>query len=120
MNAPTHTNFFEQRSTEYGKGEIEGWPTAFDFLTSGKVAQYRVYTMPGCPHCERAVNVLKEHAVPFDYVLIEDAELRAQKKSAQGDWKTFPMIYRLDSNGMDEVRFVGGADAIVNELVSHQ
>jgi len=32
MNAPTHTNFFEQRSTEYGKGEIKGWDTAFDFL----------------------------------------------------------------------------------------
>lgn len=32
MNAPTHTNFFEQRSTEYGKGEVMGWATAFDFL----------------------------------------------------------------------------------------
>uniref|UniRef100_A0AB74UKH2 ribonucleoside-diphosphate reductase n=1 Tax=Caulobacter phage BL57 TaxID=3348355 RepID=A0AB74UKH2_9VIRU len=32
MNAPTHTNFFEQRSTEYGKGEIPGWERAFNFL----------------------------------------------------------------------------------------
>jgi ribonucleoside-diphosphate reductase beta chain len=25
MNAPTHTNFFEGRSTEYGKGGVIGW-----------------------------------------------------------------------------------------------
>lgn len=34
MNAPTHTNFFEQRATEYGKGEVHGWDTAYDFLTA--------------------------------------------------------------------------------------
>ncbi len=32
MNLPTHTNFFESRATEYGKGGVEGWDTAFDFL----------------------------------------------------------------------------------------
>lgn len=32
MNAPTHTNFFEGRSTEYGKGETPGWDHAFAFL----------------------------------------------------------------------------------------
>jgi ribonucleoside-diphosphate reductase beta chain len=35
MNAPTHTNFFEGRSTEYGKGETPGWNTAFNFLKRG-------------------------------------------------------------------------------------
>jgi len=34
MNLPTHTNFFEQRATEYGKGGVEGWDTAFNFLSS--------------------------------------------------------------------------------------
>jgi ribonucleoside-diphosphate reductase beta chain len=32
MNAPTHTNFFEGRSTEYGKGETPGWAKAYSFL----------------------------------------------------------------------------------------
>jgi ribonucleoside-diphosphate reductase beta chain len=31
-NIPTHTNFFEGRSTEYSKGEVPGWEHAFDFL----------------------------------------------------------------------------------------
>lgn len=29
ISAPTHTNFFEQRSTEYGTGTVEGWEDAF-------------------------------------------------------------------------------------------
>lgn len=37
MNAPTHTNFFEQRSTEYSKSETKGWKNAFDFLKRGKL-----------------------------------------------------------------------------------
>jgi ribonucleoside-diphosphate reductase beta chain len=32
MNLPVHTNFFEARSTEYGKGGVQGWDTAFNFL----------------------------------------------------------------------------------------
>jgi ribonucleoside-diphosphate reductase beta chain len=63
MNAPTHTNFFEQRSTEYGKGEIAGWDHALDFLAQLKVPKFRVYTMPGCPHCERAISALRPESV---------------------------------------------------------
>jgi len=29
ISAPTHTNFFEQRSTDYASGTIEGWGDAF-------------------------------------------------------------------------------------------
>jgi ribonucleoside-diphosphate reductase beta chain len=37
MNAPTHTNFFEQRATEYGKGEIARWDHAYDFLAAPSI-----------------------------------------------------------------------------------
>lgn len=30
ISAPTHTNFFEQRSTEYSSGTVEGWGDAFN------------------------------------------------------------------------------------------
>lgn len=30
ISAPTHTNFFEQRSTDYASGTVEGWTDAFD------------------------------------------------------------------------------------------
>ncbi|AFU86590.1 putative ribonucleoside diphosphate reductase beta subunit [Caulobacter phage CcrRogue] len=45
MNAPTHANFFEQRSTEYGKGEVAGWPTAFAFLQR---PMWTPYAAGGC------------------------------------------------------------------------
>lgn len=119
MNAPTHTNFFEQRSTEYGKGEIAGWDHALDFLAQLKVPKFRVYTMPGCPHCERAISALKQKSIAHEAVLIGDPEERAAKKSTQHGWNTFPMVYRLDSRGQ-EIEFVGGADALVTDLVSYR
>jgi ribonucleoside-diphosphate reductase beta chain len=118
MNAPTHTNFFEQRSTEYGKGEIAGWDRAFDFLTGVKRPVYRVYTMPGCPHCARAVEALESATIPYEAILIEDADLRAAMKAKEPGWKTFPMVYFLDAKGTNSLRFVGGADALVAELVT--
>lgn len=127
MNAPTHTNFFEQRSTEYGKGEIEGWQDAFDFLSvrsdthgiraASEVPKYHVYTMPGCPFCEKAIMLLKEREIPFTYDLIESADERALLKSEESNWKTFPMIYALDAMGTSKVKFIGGADALALALV---
>lgn len=48
MNAPTHTNFFEQRATEYGKGEVQGWDTAYDFLAAPASAVIGVANLPTC------------------------------------------------------------------------
>lgn len=111
MNAPTHTNFFEQRSTEYGKGEIEGWTDAFDFLAP---AQFHIYTMPGCPHCTRAVDALTARNIPFTQELIEDAVRRAGLRAhAKLGWTTFPLVYQLLK---DEKKFIGGADALISLL----
>lgn len=107
MNAPTHTNFFEQRSTEYSKGEIEGISTAFDFLQK-KEPSYTIYTMPGCPHCERAISILEKNKTQFAELLIEDATERATMKDKAG-WKTFPLVYRMEENSS---KFLGGADAL--------
>lgn len=116
MNAPTHTNFFESRSTEYGKGEIEGWNHAFDFidLDQRQPVKYQVYTMPGCPHCDRAVTALSEKGIPYESQLIEDAEERSRMKAALNGWKTFPLVYRVAVDKMPQ--FVGGADDLIREL----
>lgn len=113
MNAPTHTNFFEQRSTEYGKGEIEGWEAAFDFLAP----LYRVYTMPGCAYCTSALKTLTDRGIPHETRLIADADERQTLKTAQGGWGTFPMVFALDASGT-EIKFVGGAEALVAQLVA--
>lgn len=136
MNAPTHTNFFEQRSTEYGKGEINGWPTAYDFMkrppllieggasaVAKKLAkgysEYRVYTMPDCPHCVRAKAMLSDNAFfgdNYEFIEILDAAERQRLKAeASPDWKTFPLVYGRNT-GADEWHFVGGADQLEKVL----
>lgn len=132
MNAPTHTNFFEQRSTEYGKGEIKGWETAFDKFDAPRRSQvrfedpaalpsYLVYTKPGCPHCVDAKSLLIERAIPHDVTELRRAEDRQKKFAEVADdfgwpgWNTSPMIFALDASGIP-TRFVGGASNLADEL----
>ena len=112
MNAPTHTNFFEQRSTEYGKGETQGWDNAFSVLKrgpllveggAGKIAKTLiafepktlfVYTMPNCPYCEKVKALLLDTDHKVEFRLIEDPEQRARlKEAAQPGWRTFPLVF---------------------------
>ncbi len=140
MNAPTHTNFFEQRSTEYGKGEIHGWEHAFDGLADlppGASVQYDgdyddpifksdaprflIYTKPDCPHCDRAKSMLSARDIPFTAVELADASKRQEMFLLletfwrTPNWKTSPMIFETDADG-DEVRFIGGADDLAKVL----
>ncbi|AXQ69786.1 ribonucleotide reductase of class Ia (aerobic), beta subunit [Caulobacter phage CcrSC] len=134
MNLPTHTNFFEQRSTEYSKGEIEGWDEAFELMSHGfalpqlkpqveafslvpKIA-YIVHTKPGCPHCDRAKALLDARKISYVAQVHDDDEdrfnLLSQIKEQFGvPWRTFPAIIAL---GEATPRFVGGADALTQEL----
>ncbi len=157
MNAPTHTNFFEGRSTEYGKGETPGWDTAYSFLDrdrllveggSAKVAkalaagcalppdseitsqtpslpesapEYRIYSKPGCPHCERARDLLFGKGIEFEFIELVEAADR-QKKFAdiavtwgRTGWNTSPMVFELDELGMESY-FIGGADDLARAL----
>lgn len=121
MNSPVHTNFFESRSTEYGKGEIEGWSNAFNFLTPQKPEivpvepaplMYRVFTMPDCPHCTRAIEALERNHVAYETKLVKDSNQRGIMKSSE-NWTTFPMVYKLSKA---DPEFIGGADALINHL----
>ncbi|UTU07883.1 ribonucleotide reductase of class Ia (aerobic), beta subunit [Caulobacter phage C1] len=137
MNLPTHTNFFEQRSTEYSKGEIEGWDEAFELMSRGfapaidsphagstpvltsipKIA-YIVHSKPGCPHCDRAKALLDARKIVYVSQSHDTDETRfdllSSIKTEFGvPWRTFPAI--IDLQGF-EPRFVGGADALTQEL----
>lgn len=123
MNAPTHTNFFEQRSTEYGKGEIEGWGTAYDFLKPPAPPSYRVYTKPGCPHCDRAKALLVSRKLGFEPIELVEAADRQKLFSeiaityGRTGWNTSPMIFELDDEGF-VARFIGGADDLEATLTA--
>ncbi|UTC29898.1 ribonucleoside-diphosphate reductase I subunit beta [Bajunvirus bajun] len=134
MNAPTHTNFFEGRSTEYGKGGVKGWDKAFAFMdhdrskalliekltrttTEKSVATtYRILTMPDCPHCVRAKALASDKGLRHEVIQIDDRLKREEIKKAYDGWKTFPMVFEIDSVSGDVIRFVGGADAFTQEV----
>lgn len=116
MNAPTHTNFFEQRPTEYGKGETPGWDRAFDFLDKPVASpHYRVFTKPGCPACDRAKLLLTTRDIPFEAVELASAEERQAlfteivEEWGRAEWNTSPMIFELGTLG-EPTFFIGGAD----------
>lgn len=122
-NAPTHTNFFEQRSTEYGKGEIEGWDKAFADIeikqpvqeieeVTPKTKTYHLYTMPGCSHCERAKKLLTDEGLIFTFEQINEAEERTKLKATYS-WKSFPMVFWVEGHAM---HFIGGADSLDAKL----
>lgn len=136
MNAPTHTNFFEQRSTEYGKGETSGWDNAFSFLGrgpllveggAGKIAKtmilekpvkrFLVYTMPNCPYCDKAKTLLLGSRHEVEFRLIEDAgERQVLKEEARPGWRTFPLVYDLtlatEGDLLLPEHFIGGASEL--------
>ena len=124
MNIPTHTNFFEQRSTEYSKEEIFEWEDAFaEFerrayepaIAGIEGAKYRVITKPECPHCTRAKDALAERGIQFVAISLTDADQRKKALEGLNGWGTFPVIHKLSDTG-EPIRFVGGADALILEL----
>lgn len=113
MNAPTHTNFFEQRSTEYGKGGISDFENSFSFLenpwdpATGAEPEFRIYTKDGCPFCVSAKQLLDAKGIAYDTVdLSDDAERQAFY--AKTGLKTMPAIFGLYRG--EEIKFMGGFD----------
>ncbi len=126
MSLPTHTNFFEQRATEYSKEELEGWKEAFEAFDLGifstdEKRSYQIYAKPGCPHCERAEALLDHRGIAYDFETIEDKPERdailADLDTTWGvsGWGTFPVIFARNAEH-HPIRFVGGADALHKEL----
>lgn len=141
MNAPTHTNFFEQRSTEYGKGgfvnhsgrfsAIEGKRQPKGIVIPGLAqaiakpmsslpnvvtfegTRFVVYTKPDCPHCVRAKRALDDRQI--SYVSVDLNETQRAEITAQQGWTTFPMVYELRGERQPST-FIGGADALISML----
>ena len=63
LNAPEHTNFFEQRVTEYAKSATKGsWDDSIDDMN------FTVYGQVGCQYCEKAKTLLTKLGSNFTYV----------------------------------------------------
>ena len=78
-------------------------------------AVYRVFSKPDCPHCDRAKAALKSRNIAFDFVVMESAQERVDFLARLRGWTTWPAVFALNNEGRIN-RFVGGADALEDEL----
>jgi len=81
---------------------------------------YRIYTMPGCPYCTKAKTLLTTKNIGFTEVHMELQEERREFLSKLGNgWRSFPVIFELDSHGKPN-RFIGGYDNLFRDLAQNE
>lgn len=113
VSGKEHTNFFENKATDYAKASVVGsWDDAFSmFEDAGALpSEWQVLSKPGCPHCVDAKNLLASLGfTPVVQEHVSDEDITAFK--AQGH-KTFPQVYH---NGT----LVGGYSELKAYVAEH-
>lgn len=89
LSASSHTNFFENRVTDYSHNGLEGevdYGADYD-------EQYYIIGKEGCPYCVKAVELLEQYGVPYRYVDKEHDKV-AELQFVKSGQKTVPQIWR--------------------------
>lgn len=115
-----HTNFFENRSTDYSKGAVTGnWDDAFDdepnygaqaittpndsyefnpgdpfiekYTFGTDRPKFTLHSKPGCPYCADAETMLQANRIDYEKVTYDTPEKRQRFKML--GFSTFPQIY---------------------------
>lgn len=107
MNAETHTNFFENRSTEYSKGGVVNWDRAFDAVaantgTNNPASKVVVYGKAECPYCHLMKDALIRAGVPFTYISL-DEEAKRREFYANSGSRSVPQLYLTDQSFSETV-----------------
>lgn len=104
VSGKEHTNFFENKATDYAKASVEGsWDDAFALFEEPAEPEWKVLSKPDCPYCVHAKTLLA--SLGFTPIVVEHTtEEQISDFKAQGH-RTFPQVYH---NGT----LVGGFDAL--------
>ncbi len=71
------------------------------------MADVEIYTMPFCPYCHRAKNLLKQKGVDYtEYDVMMASGKRAEMRERAGGRNTVPQIF-IDG------RHIGGSDDLI-------
>lgn len=92
LNGDEYGNFFETRTTEYGKSTLTGsWSDAYE---SPDV--YTVYGQQDCTFCDKAKGLLTNSGLNFSFVELTDSMKKRMYESSIN--KTIPIVHR---NGVE-------------------
>ena len=81
------------------------------------MAEFRLYTKPGCPYCQDAKQLLDELGLPYEDTNVEETpELQARLSSENNGYKTVPMIFRGDEflGGFSELKALHESGQLVS------
>jgi ribonucleoside-diphosphate reductase beta chain len=103
MLGVTHTNFFEQKVTDYAKGALTGdwgdvWGGTQVADTRTKLSEFTVYSKPGCPQCDQAKALLTNKGRQFTSKMLDVDFTREQYSEMFPSARTFPQLVDPEGN----------------------
>ena len=78
---------------------------------------FRIYTLPNCPHCESAVNLMEKYDLPYvsEPVNSNTAPSKAKFETMAGrPVNTAPVILLASDHAAARYVFIGGSEDLVN------
>jgi ribonucleoside-diphosphate reductase beta chain len=105
MNGVEHTNFFEQRATEYSKAASAGEWGDVKF----KPSTWKVLGKDGCEWCFQAKQLLRLRGQSFSYVDLTGREEEQRLSKSTFGHSTFPMVFK-------DGKLIGGFKELEQEL----
>ncbi len=75
---------------------------------------YLIYSMPGCPSCLKAKNLLTIKGLSFQEKVIDDPQERLEFLTKLKGWRSFPVIFEINSDKPSQ--FIGGYEALAGML----
>ena len=103
LNASNHTNFFENKVSEY---QISGLVGEVDW---NKNMKYKIVSRDGCPYCEKAVEVFINNGFDFEEIKINDLVERNKfydSINLEGSKRSVPQIWKIEEDNYET--YIGG------------
>lgn len=113
LNASNHTNFFENKVSEYDKAPLVGeynWEKQ-------KISKFKIISRDGCPYCVKAVETFVNEGFDFEEIKLNDQEKRNEfydSLGLEGNKRTVPQIWEIDENGSEI--YIGGYSQLKEKL----
>lgn len=74
----------------------------------------RIYGRDDCIFCQKAIDVVSDHGIQYDYWDVDDIDNLSRLKKLQPEVKTVPQIFVLD-NG-EETYYIGGYEDLIDQI----
>ena len=114
LNASNHTNFFENKVSEYEVGRMQG-----ENNWGGLSTSYKIVGRDGCPYCVKAVEDIISNGDVYEEIKINDQVKRNEfydDNNLVGKDRTVPQIWKIENDGSET--YIGGYTQLLKHINS--